>query len=190
MSAVLRRAASGPQTARHAGPLESFKEFPGHEDRTVSAVRFRPRILAGARSGRLVEVKASALVSDARSAQAPGTADVPGIEVRRPLAGSHTSRRSASSDSRCRLPWPAALTARRWQRHGVAIAAQPCDVPVSDDVAGPDACMSCPDWADGARLRGGSSDTRPRPSTVRSPLARSRLSRARPASAVCAVNNR
>src|SRR6266498_3487533 len=75
MPAVLRRAASGPQAARHAGPLESFKEFPGHEDRSVNAVRFRPGILAGACSGRLVEAKAFALVSDARSAQAPGSVD-------------------------------------------------------------------------------------------------------------------
>jgi hypothetical protein len=50
------------------------RNSPGHEDRAATTVRFRPGILAGACSGRIVEVRVSALVSVAKNAQAPGQA--------------------------------------------------------------------------------------------------------------------
>ncbi len=47
------------------------QETAGYEGGAASAVRFRPRVFAGARSGRLIEVMASALLSGTTSAQAP-----------------------------------------------------------------------------------------------------------------------
>src|SRR5260370_2896259 len=70
MPAALQRAASGLQPGRPTGPSESDKVFPGHEDGAATSVRFR-RDSRWRLSGRLVEVRASALVSGARNAQAP-----------------------------------------------------------------------------------------------------------------------
>jgi hypothetical protein len=68
LPAGCKRASIGP-TCWTAG---TCKECPGREDGASTTVRFRPGILAGACSGRLVEVRVSALVSAAKNGHAPG----------------------------------------------------------------------------------------------------------------------
>jgi hypothetical protein len=68
---VSRQAASGPQPAQHAEPPKHRRRSPGHERRPADSARIWVAISTGVYSGKLVEVRASALVSDAADATMP-----------------------------------------------------------------------------------------------------------------------
>ena len=74
-------AASGPQPGRHAEPPGHHEKSPGNENCAPALSGFAPRDLAGARSARLIEVKAPALVREHEERPGGGPVDCPGIEV-------------------------------------------------------------------------------------------------------------
>ena len=72
--ANVRKSPGGPQakcTGAVCGTAEALQRITGHGRHTANAVKIRFEIFAGAHSGRLVELRASALVTDAKNAQAP-----------------------------------------------------------------------------------------------------------------------